>query len=86
MIVIKAEIKEAPPAWAVKQRHLIQTMDAAAPLFLDKYTERGGAMRAHGKLDDDYECFNNWPLFYAMGGDEQILDWSLSGWNAITRQ
>ena len=86
MVVIKAEIKEAPPAWAIKQRHLIKTMNAAAPLFLEKYTYRGGGMRAHGKLDDDYECFNNWPLFYAMGGDEQILDWSLTGWNAITRQ
>ncbi|MDA0747292.1 MAG: hypothetical protein O2954_12290 [bacterium] len=86
MVVIKAEQKIAPPSWAVKQRHLIEAMNRAAPLFLEKYTYRGGTLRAHGKLDDDYECFNNWPLFYALGGAEQILDWSLNAWNGITRQ
>lgn len=76
----------SPPSWAVMQRHLIKTMNEAAPIYLEKYTYHGGTMNAHGKLDDDYECFINWPLFYIIGGDEQILDWSLRQYNAITRQ
>ena len=86
MIEIKAEKIASPPTWALKQRHLIEMMNAAVPLFREKYVHRGGTLSAHGKLDDDYECFNNWPLFYALGGDERILDWSLEAWNGITRQ
>ncbi|MBT4498868.1 MAG: hypothetical protein HOC74_14160, partial [Gemmatimonadetes bacterium] len=86
MVEIKIGTTGAPPTWAVKQRYLIETMNAAAPLFLKKYVHRGGTLREHGKLDDDYECFNSWPLFYAMGGDEKILGWSVEGWNGITRQ
>lgn len=84
--MIRAERRGEPPAWAVKQRHLFDVMSSAAPLFLDKYVHRGGTLRDHGKLDDDYECFNSWPLFYAMGGDGHLLDWSLEAWNGITRQ
>lgn len=85
-VVTATRAGEAPPAWAVKQRLLFEAIEAAAPLFLEKYMYRGGTLRSHGKLDDDYECFNSWPLFYAMGGDERLLDWSLSAWNGITRQ
>jgi len=86
MVKIKVGTTGSPPTWAIKQRHLIERMNAAAPLFMKKYVHRGGTLREHGKLDDDYECFNSWPLFYAMGGDERILDWSVEGWNGITRQ
>ena len=86
IVTIKANIRTAPPKWAVMQRHLIKTINEAAPLYLDKFTYPGGTMREHGKLDDDYESFNSWPLFYVIGGDEKILDWSLRQWNAITRQ
>lgn len=84
--IINATIQEPPPVWAVKQRQLITIMNEAAPLYLNKFTYPGGTMREHGKLDDDYECFNNWPLFYIIGGDEKIFDWALQEWSAITRQ
>ncbi len=86
MITITGSVREAPPSWAVMQRHLIDTINDAAPLYLDRFTYPGGTMRLHGKLDDDYESFNSWPLFYVIGGDEKILDWSFRQWNAITRQ
>ena len=86
LVKITATVRQAPPSWAIKQRHLIKTMNEAAPIYLDKFTYPGGSMREHGKLDDDYECFNNWPLFYIIGGDDKFLDWSLRQWNAITRQ
>ena len=37
-------------------------------------------------LDDAYESFHNWPLFYAMGGAEKFKAISLHEWEAITRQ
>ena len=86
MVVIEGRRRGEPPAWAVKQRHLLGMMGSAAQLFLAKYVHRGGTLRDHGKLDDDYECFNSWPLAYAMGADERLLDWSLEAWNGITRQ
>ncbi|MCC7261697.1 MAG: hypothetical protein IT369_04150 [Candidatus Latescibacteria bacterium] len=86
MVTVQATRTGAPPAWAVKQRQLFAAINGAAPLFMEKYVHRGGSLRAHGKLDDDYECFASWPLCYAMGGDERLLEWSLAAWNGITRQ
>ncbi|HEB32152.1 MAG TPA: hypothetical protein ENI15_14985 [Spirochaetes bacterium] len=86
MVTITASVREAPPAWAVLERHLMKTMEVSAQLFLDKFTYHGGTLREHGKIDDDYECFISWPLLYAIGGDEKFLDWGLREFNAITRQ
>ena len=70
------------------QRHLIKTIDEAAPLYLDLYTHRGGTLNTNINigLDNLLEGFKDWPLHYIMGGDERILDGSLEQWNAITRQ
>jgi hypothetical protein len=76
----------APPAWAIMERHLIDAMNQAAPEFLHKYAEPGGRMPLIGKPDDMYEVFANWPLFYALGGGDQFLEWSLQQWSAITRE
>jgi len=85
-VTVQASVRKAPPSWAVMQRHLITTVNMAAPLYLEKFTFPGGTMKVHGKLDDDYECFKDWALFYAIGGDDRFLDWSLQEFNAITRQ
>ncbi|MEW6752172.1 MAG: hypothetical protein AB1505_14495 [Candidatus Latescibacterota bacterium] len=84
--VVRPQHPEPVPVWATGQRHLIEAIEQAVPLFLRKYVHRGGTLKAHGKLDDDYECFTSWPLFYALGGDECVLEWSLQAWNGITRQ
>ena len=86
MIKITATIKSAPPEWAIMERYLIDTMNAAAPEFLNKYADRGGRMPSIGKPDDIYEVFGNWPLFYIIGGSEEIFELSLRQWDAITRQ
>ncbi|MFC1526455.1 hypothetical protein ACFL6X_06570 [Candidatus Latescibacterota bacterium] len=86
MKAIKAQGTGSTPAWAIKQRRVIDAMGEAAELFRAKYVHRGGTLRSHGKLDDDLECFSSWPLLYIMGGDERLLDWSLESWNGITRQ
>lgn len=74
------------PTWAIKQRQLLSMMTAAAQQFRRKYVHRGGSLRRHGKLDDDYEAFTSWPLAYIIGGDEDLLDWSVESFNGITRQ
>ena len=86
LVTIKSSVREPAPDWAVMQRHLIDTMNEAGPLYLDKWTNTGGTMRAHGKFDDDLECFTSWPLFYLIGGDDRFLDWSHQQFSAITRQ
>jgi len=86
LVTVTATERKAPPAWALMERHLIDTMNHAAPEFLAKYADRGGKMPLIGKPDDMYEVFLNWPLFYALGGSEEILDLSIRQWNAITRE
>ena len=86
MVEIQVDSSGLVPSWALKQRRLMDEMATAASLFLDKYADLDGGLREHGKLDDDYECFNSWPLLYAIGGDERLLDWSLSAWDGVTRQ
>ncbi|MBN1294637.1 MAG: hypothetical protein JXB48_22570 [Candidatus Latescibacteria bacterium] len=86
IIKITATQKSAPPGWAIMERHLIDTMNEAAPEFLNKYADRGGRMPTIGKPDDMYEVFGNWPLFYIIGGNEELFELSFQQWNAITRQ
>ena len=85
-VTVTAQMRTAPPAWPTMQRSLMADIERAAPLFLQQHTLEGGGLRRHGKPDDDYECFKDWPLFYAIGGSEQILASSLRSWGAITRQ
>ena len=75
----------APPGWALLQRQLIEAANRAAPLMLEKYTEPGGVPYYANDVDDLYELFYNWGLFYAIGGCDSMLDWALQEWNAITR-
>lgn len=86
IVTVTATETSAPPAWAVMERFLIDSINEAAPEFLEKYSERDGRMPLIGKPDDMYEVFGNWPLFYVLGGDERILDMGLRQWNAITRE
>lgn len=60
--------------------------------FLEKYTRADGTLIFHDDFsgidgpDDAYESLYNWPLFYALGGDDDLLPLSLKVWNGITRQ
>ena len=93
-VAIRADTRTDPPAWALLQRQLIQAIDAAAPIFMDKYTHPDGQLIWRSKPpdeawvegDDLYESFFNWPLFYALGGSQYCGDMGGRQWNAITRQ
>ncbi|MXV77866.1 hypothetical protein F4X73_05580 [Candidatus Poribacteria bacterium] len=72
---------QTPPEWAVLERELIDKINDAAPRVLKKYTRPDGTLywpnhpefQSFDGLDDAYESFHNWPLFYMLGGDAQFL-------------
>ena len=85
IVSIRATQLQAPPAWALLQRKLIRAMSEAAELKVRKYSERGGVTYYADDVDDIYEMIYNWGDFYAIGGDEKVLDLALGHWNAATR-
>ena len=81
----------APPAWAVLERQLLATMDQSVHPFLEKYTRADGELVwqdewGGGSPDDFYESFYNWPLLYALGGGDHLLELGMRQWSATTRQ
>ena len=79
---IEARIRlQTPPTWAVLERQLIDKMNAAGPEVLKKYTRPDGTLfwpthpdfQSIDGLDDAYESFHNWSLFYMLGGDARFL-------------
>ena len=83
---------KAPPSWAIWERSLIDVMNQSIHPFLAKYTREDGTLIFRDDfggidgLDDAYESIYNWPLFYALGGDDDVLPLAFKEWNAITRQ
>ena len=84
---------DAPPAWAVLERALIDLMDRSVHPFLDKYTHADGTLiwadrwkNSRDGADDLYESFYNWPLFYLLGGGDHLLTLGQRQWDAVTRQ
>ncbi len=83
-------MRRRPPGLA--QRHLIDKMNEAAPVFQERYTRADGSFiwrqtwPGMDGSDDGYESYHNWPLFYALGGSEDIHRRSRFLWEAVTRQ
>ena len=81
-----------PPMWAMLERQLIDKMNAAAPEVLKKYTRSDGTLfwpthpdfQSIDGLDDAYESFHNWSLFYMLGGDARFLADADTEFNVIT--
>jgi len=70
----------SPPEWALAQQRLFDLMAEAVERFTDEYLDDGEPLWPPEKhvgidgFDDVVEGFYNWPLVYAMGGDEIFLD------------
>jgi len=82
MIQIEANIPcVEPPHWAILERSLIDLMDQAVEPVMQRYVRPDGSVlwpttenfQGFDGLDDAYESFHNWPLFYLMGGGDHIL-------------
>ena len=84
--------RSTPPEWAVRQRQLFDQMNRAAPRFVDKYTREDGTFIWRDEWpgmdgsDDGYEAYLSFPLFYVLGGSEEIHAMSRRLWTAVTRQ
>jgi len=76
---------QSPPAWALLERKLIAVMEEAAALMFERYTDPGGVLYFVDDVDDLYERFYNWGLFYALGANEKLLHMAFEGWNSTTR-
>lgn len=84
------------PGWAIWQRRLIQTMNAAVHPFRQKYTRSDGSLiwreysedsfQSRDGADDFYESFYNWALLYLMGGADDLLPLAHQHWDAVTAQ
>ncbi|MFA6107962.1 MAG: hypothetical protein WDA75_04245 [Candidatus Latescibacterota bacterium] len=84
--------RSSPPEWALRQRYLMEAMDRAAPRFVEKYTRPDGTFIWRDEWpgmdgsDDGYESYLSFPLFYVLGGSEQIHALGRRLWNAVTWQ
>ena len=95
MIRIEANIPFIePPQWAILERSLIDLMNGSVDPVMEHYVHPGGSVlwptsedfSSIDGLDDAYESFHNWPLFYLLGGGDHILEYSHRTWEGITRQ
>ena len=90
LVTIESDTPVPPPGWAALERRLIDTMSQAALKYHNKYTRSGGTLmwKTDGlaSLDDLPESFYNFPLLYALGGDERLRELSFRGWNSTIRQ
>ncbi|MDR1947979.1 MAG: hypothetical protein LBQ38_01165 [Spirochaetaceae bacterium] len=85
---------ETIPSWAILERALIRTMNETPELVMEKYVQPNGYLKwpvdpnytSIDALDDMYESFHNWPLFYLLGGHEKFLSLSHREYDAITEQ
>ena len=84
--------RSTPPEWAVRQRHLMDQMNRAAPRYVEKYTREDGTFIWRDEWpgmdgsDDGYEAYLSFPLFYVLGGSDDIHAMSRRLWTAVTWQ
>jgi len=83
------------PLWATLERRLIDVIDDSTDIVMEKYVRPDGSImwppveegfESIDALDDAYESFHNWPLYYMLGGAEKFLKLSHFEYDAITKQ
>ena len=82
LVRIEADIPFiTPPRWAILERSLIDLMNESIEPVMERYVHGDGStmwpptdeMTNFDGLDDAYESFHNWPLFYLIGGSDRFL-------------
>lgn len=74
------------PDWAIAERNLFALYDSASRLFADKYLAENGFMKVVERWggndgpDDAMENFSHWPLMYALGGPDALLEIYKKAW------
>ena len=76
----------------VWQQHVLRQLHPAALEFVRKYTRQDGRLVWRDEWpgfdgsDDGYESFYNFPLYYVLGGPQEIHTLSRKLWDAVTEQ
>ncbi len=89
---IEATQVVVPPNWALWERKLIDVMNRAAVAYVERYTRPDGTLiwrdvwPGMDGSDDAYESFYTFPLFYLLGGGEEVYRLARKEWEAITWQ
>ena len=94
IVIESRKPSQAMPLWAILERRLIDTMNLSVDLVLEKYIKPNGYVlwptsedfSSIDGLDDAYESFHNWPLFYMLGGADRFLALSHKEYDAVTEQ
>lgn len=82
----------APPAWAVLERELLRANSAACREFFDKYFDNRGYLKCVERWggddgpDDAIENLSDWPLLYALGASDSVLQMYRKGWEGHLQQ
>jgi hypothetical protein len=82
----------APPAWALLERELFKANAAACEEFFKKYFDERGFLLCVERWggddgpDDAIENCNDWPLLYALGGNERVREMYEKAWEGHLRQ
>lgn len=85
MKTIGATVLRAPPAWAVLQRHLLDTMSDAALAASATYNHPDGTPTFLDDVDDVFESRAGRALLFALGGKDELLPMAQRDWDAVVR-
>lgn len=80
------------PDWALLERELMRSTEAACREFYDRYFDDRGYLLCVERWggddgpDDAIECVADWPLLYALGCSDEILKLYRRAWEGHLRQ
>lgn len=86
LVTIHIDRSMPAPRWALDERKLLSIYGEAAIEFAAKYLDERGFLRCAERWggndgpDDAMENFSQWPLVYALGGSDVILDLFSKAW------
>ncbi|HXF60401.1 MAG TPA: hypothetical protein VNK95_02215, partial [Caldilineaceae bacterium] len=81
-----------PPPWALLERELLRANSRACEAFFDYYFDSRGHLRCVPRWggddgpDDAIENLTDWPVLYALGGDERVRQMAELAWEGHLEQ
>ncbi|CAA9240179.1 MAG: hypothetical protein AVDCRST_MAG77-1629 [uncultured Chloroflexi bacterium] len=84
--LVEITTPQAAPHWALLERQLLDAQCDAIELFYKRYFDSRGYLlcvprwSANDGPDDAAENLLNWPLVYALGGSERVMELYRTGW------
>lgn len=88
----RSAAERAVPGWATAQRQLLDEQAAACREFYDRYFDERGWLQCVERWggddgpDDAIECVADWPLLYALGADDVVMELYRRAWEGHLQQ